>query len=210
MAEPSLGKAYVQIVPSADGISHALEEVLGGPLKETGKKLGEPVEARIIHDEPSELVGGRLYLSLRGQEIHGQDQPYPPVHGLRSDVRSSLDNAAHILYEYAPQLGYHAVFARYVFYRVVGDLARGTSDPVCDFLQVRRVYVDIVDQPSHAFDQLRDEKRGQRRDKGENYDQGDHDGQSPAKARTLYSFKDLALEESGRSVDYISEAGAAE
>lgn len=40
MAGPSLGKAYVQIVPSADGISHALEEVLGGPLKDTGKKLG--------------------------------------------------------------------------------------------------------------------------------------------------------------------------
>ena len=43
----ALGKAYVQIVPSAEGITSALEEVLGGPLKTAGKKLGPSLGATI-------------------------------------------------------------------------------------------------------------------------------------------------------------------
>ena len=40
MAKTDIGKAYVQIVPSAKGIKSGLEDVLGGPLQQTGKKLG--------------------------------------------------------------------------------------------------------------------------------------------------------------------------
>lgn len=43
----SLGKAYVQIVPSAQGITHALEGVLGGPLKQTGEKLGPTLSSSL-------------------------------------------------------------------------------------------------------------------------------------------------------------------
>lgn len=38
-----LGKAYVQIVPSAKGIRSALEDTLGGPLQDTSKKLGPSI-----------------------------------------------------------------------------------------------------------------------------------------------------------------------
>lgn len=43
----SLGKAYVQIVPSAEGIKGALEEVLGGPLKDTGIKAGKSLTGAV-------------------------------------------------------------------------------------------------------------------------------------------------------------------
>ncbi len=43
----SLGKAYVQIVPSAEGIKSALEEVLGGPLKNTGIKAGKSLSSTV-------------------------------------------------------------------------------------------------------------------------------------------------------------------
>ena len=42
-----LGKAYVQIVPSAKGIRSALEETLGGPLQDTSRKLGPSIGQRI-------------------------------------------------------------------------------------------------------------------------------------------------------------------
>lgn len=42
-----LGKAYVQIVPSAKGIKSALEETLGGPLEDTSRKLGPTIGQRI-------------------------------------------------------------------------------------------------------------------------------------------------------------------
>lgn len=42
-----LGKAYVQIVPSAKGIRSALEDTLGGPLQDTSKRLGPSIGQKI-------------------------------------------------------------------------------------------------------------------------------------------------------------------
>lgn len=53
-----LGKAYVQIVPSAKGIKSSIEEVLGGPLQDTSKKLGVSFSNRIASGFKS--IGGAM------------------------------------------------------------------------------------------------------------------------------------------------------
>ena len=47
MPGTELGKAYVQIVPSARGIKGAIESTLGGPLQQTGKTLGNTLSTNI-------------------------------------------------------------------------------------------------------------------------------------------------------------------
>lgn len=47
MADTDLGKAYVQIVPSAKGIESAIQQTLGGPLQNTSTKLGQSLSSRI-------------------------------------------------------------------------------------------------------------------------------------------------------------------
>lgn len=55
---PDIGKYYVQIVPSARGIKAGLEQVLGGPLKETGKKLGPTLSQNLSSGLKS--IGGAM------------------------------------------------------------------------------------------------------------------------------------------------------
>lgn len=45
---PDLGKAYVQIVPSANGIKAGIEEVLGKPLVEQGEQSGTTFGAKLV------------------------------------------------------------------------------------------------------------------------------------------------------------------
>lgn len=47
MPGTELGKAYVQIVPSARGIKGAIESTLSGPLQQTGKSLGSTLSTNI-------------------------------------------------------------------------------------------------------------------------------------------------------------------
>lgn len=44
----TLGKAYVQIVPSADGISGAISNVLGGEVDSAGKEAGESLGSKLM------------------------------------------------------------------------------------------------------------------------------------------------------------------
>lgn len=44
---PDLGKAYVQIVPSAEGITGAIEKLLGGEAEKAGKSAGSKIAAGI-------------------------------------------------------------------------------------------------------------------------------------------------------------------
>lgn len=45
---PDLGKAYVQIVPSAQGIKNQIEGILGGPLQSAGKAGGEKLGSSLV------------------------------------------------------------------------------------------------------------------------------------------------------------------
>ncbi len=47
MAEATLGKAYVQILPSANGIKGQLTKVLGGETEQAGDSLGKRLGSRI-------------------------------------------------------------------------------------------------------------------------------------------------------------------
>ena len=40
MADTSIGKAYVQIVPTAKGISNDIESMLGSEVGDSGEKAG--------------------------------------------------------------------------------------------------------------------------------------------------------------------------
>lgn len=44
---PTLGKAYVQIVPSADGISGSIQNVLGGEVDTAGQRAGESLGSKL-------------------------------------------------------------------------------------------------------------------------------------------------------------------
>ena len=55
MADSTIGKAYVQILPSMEGIAGQMTSMLGGPVQEAGKKAGA---------EMGEAMGGSLSSGL--------------------------------------------------------------------------------------------------------------------------------------------------
>lgn len=61
---PDLGKAYVQIVPSAEGISGSIEKVLGGEADSAGKSAGGKIIGSIKKALVSAGIGAALKKSL--------------------------------------------------------------------------------------------------------------------------------------------------
>ena len=45
---PDLGKAYVQIVPSAEGISGSISNLLGGEVESAGQQAGESLGSKLM------------------------------------------------------------------------------------------------------------------------------------------------------------------
>ncbi len=78
----TLGKAYVQIVPSAEGISGSITNLLGGEVDSAGKQAGESLGSKLASVAKKVLVtagigkaiaaslneGGALQQSLGGVE----------------------------------------------------------------------------------------------------------------------------------------------
>ena len=53
-----LGKAYVQIVPSAKGMKGMIEEIIGKETKESGKKLGNSLGSSLMGSLKTVAVAG--------------------------------------------------------------------------------------------------------------------------------------------------------
>lgn len=83
----TLGKAYVQIVPSADGISGSISNVLGGEVDSAGEKAGESLGSKLVSVAKKAIAaagigkfiaaslneGGALQQSLGGVETLFKD-----------------------------------------------------------------------------------------------------------------------------------------
>ena len=87
MAKTSLGKAYVQIIPSADGIQGSITSLLGGESKRAGEASGGLIGSGLVSKLKTLLVtagigtmitsslteGGKLQQSLGGIETLYKD-----------------------------------------------------------------------------------------------------------------------------------------
>ena len=87
MAKTSLGKAYVQIIPSADGIQGAITSLLSGESKKAGETSGGLIGSGLVSKLKTLLVtagigtmitsslteGGKLQQSLGGIETLYKD-----------------------------------------------------------------------------------------------------------------------------------------
>lgn len=60
MAELTLGKAYVQIIPSAKGIKNEMIDTLGEEVTSAGKKTGHKLGTRIISTLKSVIIGAGI------------------------------------------------------------------------------------------------------------------------------------------------------
>lgn len=87
MAKTSLGKAYVQIIPSADGIQGSITKLLGGESKKAGQTSGNSIGSNLVSTLKKVIVGagvgkfitssltegGKLQQSLGGIETLYKD-----------------------------------------------------------------------------------------------------------------------------------------
>lgn len=60
MANTDIGKAYVQIVPSAKGISGSISSLLGGEASSAGSSAGETFGSKMLSTLKGVLVGGAI------------------------------------------------------------------------------------------------------------------------------------------------------
>lgn len=69
MAEGTeLGKAYVQIIPSAKGISGKIKEALGDAPAQTGESAGQSLGSRLVSTFKKVIAAGRY----RGCHFQGR------------------------------------------------------------------------------------------------------------------------------------------
>ena len=57
---PTLGKAYVQIVPSAEGITGSIQNVLGGEVEQAGQVAGENLGSKLASVFKRVIVGAGI------------------------------------------------------------------------------------------------------------------------------------------------------
>lgn len=56
----TLGKAYVQVVPTADGISGSITNLLGGEVESAGQQAGESLGSKLVGIAKKVIVGGAI------------------------------------------------------------------------------------------------------------------------------------------------------
>ena len=94
MADTSIGKAYVQIVPQAKGISKDIESAIGGDVSKSGDSAGKSFASQMI----GAIKGVAILLVMFGHVfVHNHmEDPYAPVEsGTRGTVKH-VDDAGQL------------------------------------------------------------------------------------------------------------------
>lgn len=73
MAKQSLASAYVQIIPSADGISGSLAEALGGEAATAGKSSGASLGASLVSSLKGFLAAAGIGAMLKSAFTGGTE-----------------------------------------------------------------------------------------------------------------------------------------
>ena len=73
MAKQSLASAYVQIIPSADGISGSLAEALGGEAATAGKSSGASLGANLVSSLKGFLAAAGIGAMLKSAFTGGTE-----------------------------------------------------------------------------------------------------------------------------------------
>ena len=71
---PDLGKAYVQIVPSAEGISGSISNLLGGEVESAGQQAGESLGSKLMGVAKKVIAAAGITLKV------SQASPLAPIH----------------------------------------------------------------------------------------------------------------------------------
>ena len=87
MAKQSLASAYVQIIPSADGISGKLAEVMGGEATAAGKISGKSLGSALVGSLKKVVVAAGIGKMLQSALPAAQHLRVPWPRSARSPTR---------------------------------------------------------------------------------------------------------------------------
>ena len=106
MADTSIGKAYVQIIPKAEGISGKMEKLLGGGAEESGKNAGVSFGKKLIGGLAKVGIGAAVVKIFKDSVAEGANlqQSFGGLDTLYGDASDTMKQYA---YE-ASQMGISA------------------------------------------------------------------------------------------------------